>query len=134
MGLEGIQNLRVVITATKRDVERKTIAAKKRLGFGIYRRAIFRSPVDSGYFRLCWNLSAGAPNRNTPSKGLESYPPPDVASALAKIANMKLEDDVFVCNAAEYAIYLENGHSKQAPAGVLGLSVLEELEAFRRVA
>jgi hypothetical protein len=82
-----------------------------------------RSPVDTGMFRLNWLGSVGTPNtsthNNTQKVAAGSRPNGAELANLAPALSAKLGKDVYITNNVKYAGKLENGHSKQAPAGVL---------------
>lgn len=83
-------------------------------------RVVVRSPVDTGRFRSNWFYSRGGPTSDTTAQtGVTSVNGADVVSG-------KAAGDVFyIQNNLPYAWALERGHSKQAPAGMVGLTVLE---------
>lgn len=90
----------------------------------IFRRVIMRSPVDTGRFRGNWMPSEGEasnfldPNTMDKSGG----------AAVAKCAALIPTDrgGVFrLANNLPYAKKLEEGYSKQAPVGMVTLTVIE---------
>jgi hypothetical protein len=69
-----------------------------------------RTPVDTGRARANW-----IPSLNSPSKAkVEPNQKIDVSSVLA---TYKVKDTVFISNNLPYIRRLNEGHSKQAPAG-----------------
>lgn len=101
--------------------------------------ALFRrSPVDTGRFRASWRIAFGAPDLSA-----EAFRPKTEESrararaeeeplrnaGLDKALIAKFGVDVWFTNSVEYALILEDGHSKrQAPLGVLSQS-FEEVKA-----
>lgn len=90
----------------------------------VYDELILRSPVGTGRFRANWIYSEMSPARGTvavsgttasPSSAPES---PDVSAA-------GMGQVHFITNNLPYAYRLETGHSKQAPSGMVGLTVLK---------
>lgn len=83
-----------------------------------------KSPVDTGQFRANWLISIGAPDPST-----EQGPSPAFAAkssaALASYAAQEGFPVVYLQNNLPYANRLENGWSKQAPDGMVGLTVAE---------
>jgi hypothetical protein len=84
-------------------------------------RVISRSPVDTGRFRANWNASVGAPNyATTPSVEQERG-----MTEAQKALTLPVGGITFLSNGLPYAQALEYGHSKQAPGGMVRLTILE---------
>lgn len=88
------------------------------------------SPVDTGNFRGNWFGSIltafkGDPNaqifQTTTTVGITRGTPPTALeqSHLSPALRAKFGQTVYITNNLNYAQSLENGHSKQAPSGVL---------------
>lgn len=87
------------------------------------------SPVDTGFFRSQWAFSINdePPRQHVdPPEDGGAVPPPDVASITAA----GLGDRVFIFNPTRYARALENGHSAQAPNGMVKLVMLDLKAAY----
>jgi len=95
-----------------------------RVTLDVFGRVIKRSPVDTGRFRGNWQFSVGAPASGTldnlDRSGTESVR--KIASGIPKDAAGKV---YYLVNNLAYARALENGHSGQAPHGMIGLTVME---------
>ena len=99
-------------------------------------KIILRSPVDTGMFRGNWQITQGSPPAypvNTPDK---------VGSVTIDRAKEAIPHDAaglvyYIANNVHYGIYLERGHSAQAPphaaGSVVGLSVLEFQTVVNRI-
>lgn len=100
-------------------------------------RIIVRSPVDTGRFRANWRLGVGASPSGTTEATDKTGDGANAAIAAALPANATAQI-LFLSNNLAYSWALEMGHSKQAPAGMVGLTVLEFApivdEAVRKVA
>lgn len=84
-----------------------------------------KTPVDTGNARASWNTSLNEPvYREQPAIGH-----PGNASA---VAGMTKPEVVYVTNSAEYISALENGHSKQAPQGMVALTIAEVEAKYSR--
>lgn len=71
------------------------------------------SPVDTGYFINSWQAQAnGAPAAREGFEGPNAGAGADAATIFSGVGGT-----VSLVNTAEYAPYLANGHSPQAPAG-----------------
>jgi hypothetical protein len=117
---------------------------------------IEKTPVDTGFCRASWSISInslpGYVIRNPRDDGGESlaklskrarksFAGPsaaeggkfssDPAYVMSALVPAKIGDVVYIYNPVVYAQRLEHGHSKQAPAGMVGVT-LAELEAKHR--
>jgi len=88
-------------------------------------RVIPRTPVDTGRARANWQVAyfgAAVPQMwHTFDRGGAAT----IARELAKLKNLKPFQNVRISNALPYAIPLERGHSRQAPAGMLAITLAE---------
>lgn len=102
------------------------------------RRIVLRSPVDTGRFRGNWRLSVSAPDTTT-----TTATDPTGAGLLARgrafVQRLRLRDDAIIANSLPYAATIEyggypnpskgtktvGGFSRQAPQGVVGVTVAE---------
>ncbi len=85
---------------------------------------VLKSPVDTGRFRANWVMGVGAINRAT-SPALDKSGGVAI-SRIAEQMQTQPEGAVFyITNSLPYAKALEYGHSDQAPAGMVRLTVVE---------
>lgn len=82
---------------------------------------LLASPVDTGRFRGNNIVSIGAP---VYTASAEADPKSDetFARGLSVMTGLEPYTQVFIQNNLVYAVPLEDGHSKQAPAGIYGVS------------
>lgn len=110
---------------------------QKRLAVRLHQYIVFRNsqmpnhPVDTGWARANWGCSLGKPKTGTigryPGKGNTSNIPIfDLTSVLAKARPFGI---IWIYNNVPYILELENGHSKQAPEGMLE-GALNDLQIF----
>lgn len=91
---------------------------------------IERSPVDTGRFKSNWQAGVGAINRAT-----GDAPGSDAKGRTAlAIATWKPGQTIYLTNNLPYANRLENGYSKQSPAGMVRLTVQEYGEYLKKAA
>lgn len=109
----------------------------------IHDGCVERTPVDTGRARAGWTLSVGEPSEYTPPtpnvpSGTKpgNGTPTDPQFAQAPAADVSAIDGttpVFIMNNVEYIQFLEEGHSQQAPNGMVRLTmqaVSAEIEAL----
>lgn len=102
--------------------------ARRKIALDLFRRVIERSPVDTGRFRANWQTTVGERARGTRElfdNGSAALAGPSAAEALAVITGAPVSGDLWLANNLPYAVPLENGHSPQAPEGMVLLSMLE---------
>lgn len=109
----------------------------KRMGMlksTVYRRATAeiwndvtgRTPVATGRARSSWNIATGSPDPSWPDEGYgESgvtvyFDPPSLPASLKDVDGTKV---VWITSNLPYIEPLEHGHSKQAPTGMVMISV-----------
>lgn len=105
----------------------------KKISLEVYNRVTEKSPVDTGRFKGNWMVGIGKSSEET----LGVHTPGD-----AKAENLRQEAVIYsisklamvhVSNNLDYALKLENGSSKQAPAGMVGITVQEVETHFKNV-
>ncbi|UYW33627.1 HK97 gp10 family phage protein [Methylorubrum extorquens] len=96
-------------------------------------RVVMRSPVDTGRFRANWQYGVGQPNP-TVLEAVDKDGATSIARISAGAATARLGDVIYLSNSLPYALRLEAGWSKQAPAGMVGLTVAEFQAAVNRSA
>lgn len=115
--------------AKKLDIKKSTVVKKVVLDLwtGITRR----TPVDTGRARANWFVTQGAPtdrvdlHEGAKTGGVAAPDQPDVGEITG-------DEPVFIINNLPYIEALENGHSKQAPAGMVKLAIQAEQAALDR--
>lgn len=111
------------------------VTVVKKIGLDLFRRIIEKTPVDTGRARASWTIAIAIPDRTVAALG--SYPEyqsgagPGVAMAASTLNGLAPGEyqPVWISNNLPYIAALENGHSQQAPSGMVSLSIAEtELE------
>jgi hypothetical protein len=109
----------------------------------IFRRVIFKTPVDLGGARANWQASIGSPASGTLDT-VDKDGNATVAKANAVIAAAKSGDTIYLANNLEYIVKLEDGgypdgpktvggFSRQAPAGMVALTVQEFAQVVNQI-
>jgi hypothetical protein len=105
----------------------------RKLSLDLFTRIVLRSPIDTGRFRGNWQLAIG----QMPEGVLElddKTGAATIAAAQAVSLDIKAGDIIYLINNLPYANRLENGWSKQAPAGMVGLAIAELDQAVNKAA
>ncbi len=96
----------------------------RKISLELFKRVILKSPVLTGRFRANWQVAIGS----IPSGTLELNDKTGTATiskVQATAMQVKAGQVITLCNNLAYALPLEFGHSKQAPNGMVRLTVLE---------
>lgn len=114
----------------QQEVPEKANLVKRRVALQILNGVVTKSPVDTGRFRSNWQVTLGLPARGE-VEGVRSAE--DVLSTgVSVIAQSKPGETVWLTNNVPYALPLEEGHSEQAPSGVVAVTVAEVETQFGR--
>lgn len=106
--------------------EKRTIL----LGLRLRRRLAKNTPLRYGRHQASWNLSANSPDRTV--KPLDYYNPSGaVEDGNVDVADFRLGGTLIVSNWAPFIKWLDDGHSRQRPAGIVDLT-LNEVRAETR--
>ena len=106
------------VAAAKGDLNK----AARAVAFDLYNRLLIRSPVLTGRFRGNWQIGLNAvPGGVIAVEGIGQT----AIEAQAKVGSFKIGDTINMTNNLPYAVALELGHSGQAPAGVVRITVKE---------
>lgn len=87
----------------------------------IYRGIVEKTPVDTGRARGNWHISVGNPDPYT----RETKTRTPLPSEYKKVEQAKPEDTIYIQNNLPYIKRLEYGSSKQAPQGMVRLTMQE---------
>lgn len=85
----------------------------------LFGNVILMSPVDTGMFRGNWRTATGSPN----GQNIDKVRSPAQVELEIKLNIGVLGNVTFFSNSLPYALPLENGSSKQAPAGMVAIQV-----------
>lgn len=127
--------LREFADATKRNL-RQTVQG---VSLELATRIVMKSPVDTGRFRGQWRVSVGQPDTRTDAP-FDKQPlgsPPSAALFADwqdELGAVTFRSNVWITNSLPYARRLEyEGWSKQAPSGMVRVSVAEYAEIIDKV-
>ena len=102
--------------------EAKVELAIRKIALDVFTEVILMSPVDTGRFRGNWQVAIG----NIPTGTVQIDDKAGTATlgkVQAEALQLKAGQAIFLVNNLPYAQELEYGHSKQAPGGMVRLTV-----------
>jgi hypothetical protein len=99
----------------------------KKIAYDIFTRVVFKTPVDTGAARANWLASVGTFVGPKPNTGNVDPEATHTTLEIAKIVDtFTLQSkNLYLANNLPYILPLENGHSKQAPSGMVALTLQE---------
>lgn len=114
-------DLRKISTERKSDMEKIVRASSFQLGANV----IVMSPVDEGRFRNNWNSSINSIDDST-DRGLQESGTGSIGQLESKVSSVDIGATFNFSNSLPYANRIEyDGHSKQAPDGVVRVAILQ---------
>ncbi|MBH3360447.1 HK97 gp10 family phage protein [Pseudomonas guariconensis] len=99
--------------------------------FFVGQRLVTMSPIDTGRFRSNWQLTAGAPAVGE----IEEIQSADETLDRLFLAagDLSAGEVAYIVNNLPYAVPLEYGHSTQAPAGMVRVTIADFQNIVNRV-
>lgn len=113
-------------------VEGQALLVFKKVGMELLSRIVLKTPVDTGRARGNWVVSIG--ERDYVERDVTDKQGGNTIMAEGgKVTALTDLRTIWVQNNLAYIGSLEDGHSKQAPAGMVAVSIAEVESMFRRV-
>jgi hypothetical protein len=107
------------ITRTVQAVARSAERVIKRLGFEIQGELIRKTPVDTGWARANWVVSIGTPHTGVVGSREAVSQAGQIAGQGRLLVYRLNQGQIWISNNVPYIGKLNEGHSKQAPAGYI---------------
>ncbi len=125
--------MRITPAQAQAKLRKRADQALRALVLEASKRIVLRTPVRTGRARGNWHLASGSPDLST-TESTDRTGGRTLTTILTKLEGMKGGDTIFLTNALPYIIPLEHGSSKQAPAGMVKITVAELQPLAREVA
>lgn len=95
-----------------------------------------RTPVDTGRARANWHASVRAPDTSTDPEATNADVPNVTRTNMKRLGRWDAHRGIpgYVANGLPYVGALENGHSTQAPNGMVRLAIRNLSPTVRRIA
>ncbi len=107
-------------------------ALVRRVALAVDTAVVLRTPVDTGRARANWQVNIGSPavgevaTPGSPDQGSATA----LTAAQSTIATYKGQGNIHITNNVPYIGKLNEGHSRQAPAGFVEAAVVAGIEAI----
>ena len=97
----------------------------KKVALDLLSGVVKKTPVDTGRARASWKVGVGSLDPTVAAEG--SGPPADavIGAGESKIEAQKDPQRTWITNSLPYIGALENGHSNQAPQGMVAVTAAE---------
>jgi hypothetical protein len=104
------------------------------IGMTALKGVVLKTPVDTGRARGNWIVTKGQPSNQT-FKKVDKAGGPTIQKGNDQIQSYdhQKHNQIIIQNNLPYANRLENGWSKQAPQGMVALTLNEVMQQFREV-
>lgn len=96
----------------------------RKVALEMFTRVVIKSPVDEGRFKSSYVVSIDTIPTGIPDT-IDKSGAPSFARIKAAVLDLKAGHVITMCSNLEYARPLEYGHSKQAPNGMVRLTIAE---------
>jgi len=96
------------------------------------RGVIYGSPKDTSRFLANNNFSVNKPDESYDPEKRDPTRTQTLANARMAMASLRYGDVFYIVNTTPYGIFLEHGHSKQAPQGIFRLAANNAREYANR--
>lgn len=111
-----------MIKAAKILTEDQTVLFQKKIALEVLKGVVEMSPVKEGRFRGNWQLGLDSiPTSEIPMPEAKDRDP--FIAGLGAIGPLRFGQVVWISNNVPYAQKLEEGHSKQAPIGMVKVTL-----------
>jgi hypothetical protein len=102
--------------------EQATIIFRK-IALDLDTRVVLGTPVDTGRARGNWYPSINEPSQDVNMEKFDKSGGMAIGAITATTLGAKLGDVIWLTNNLPYILPLENGHSKQAPEGMVDVNL-----------
>jgi hypothetical protein len=111
---------------------RKLTQVGRKVALELFKRVIYKTPVDTGRARANWQVTIGAQAGGTVELNDKSGGA-TMSKATAASAGFKAGDTIYLTNNLPYIRRLEEGSSQKAPAGMVALTVQEFAQIVNQI-
>jgi hypothetical protein len=108
----------------------KVVLMHKKMGLEALRRVVMKTPVDTGRARGNWQVQIGEPAL-VMQDSFDKTGSDTIQIGAAQLANLKAYEVIYLTNNVPYIIFLEEGSSKQAPYGMVKMTIDELAGMFK---
>ncbi len=109
----------------------EVVSVQKKIALEALKRIVLKTPVDTGRCRGNWQVNLTTPGEGFDPEQFDKSGSGSLSNGMAVITSVKKPFQIiWISNNVPYVIYLEDGTSKQAPRGMVSLTVEELRQMF----
>ena len=108
--------------------------ATRKIALELHNSIVEKTPVDTGRARASWMIQLDSPSEAVPPPGEYGRDNGRTREQQRVLKQLKDEDpyhEIWISSNLEYIEFLENGSSKQAPVGMVAVSLAEQEAAVQ---
>lgn len=113
---------------TEDILPRAYFVVARRIALDTLQGVVSLTPVDTGRAQGNWQLTVGELSDEVFDTGRSQGA--IMNEAVGELAKMGLDDTIWISNNLEYVIFLEKGHSKRAPRGMVAVTLTQIAAQF----
>lgn len=106
-------------------IERGLTKLQREITLAIWSAVTIGTPVDTGRARAGWIATVGKPSEFITPAGKHQ------GAAQPELSNLRPGDTSYIVNNVHYIVYLNEGHSQQAPAKFVERAIRNVLAAYK---
>ncbi|MGO4326737.1 HK97 gp10 family phage protein [Cupriavidus sp. 2TAF22] len=95
----------------------------RKVGLDLLSSLVLKSPVDTGRFRGNWQVQYALAPKTLDL--VDRAGTSTISAAALDLSHLQVGETVYLINHLPYAVPLEYGHSQQAPAGMVRITLTE---------
>jgi len=115
----------MTVEEAKAILRNRSNQAVRMLAFEALSRIVLRTPIDTGRARGNWNVGVGNPDHGVNLVGFDKAGTGTINRGQAVLAAAAPDQTLYITNSLPYILPLEHGHSGQAPAGMVMVTLAE---------
>lgn len=123
---DSFREFRLQIDKEMQDLHDRVVELTRIIALDAYSSVREKTPIDTGFARNSWFVDLGGESRS--SNGGSDTTQQDVD----RIKDSRPFQAITIANGAEYIGALEDGHSRQAPSGMVAVTISELESKYRR--
>lgn len=108
---------------TQNALKKTVLTVQKKVAFQLLDGIINMTPVQTGRARGNWQVALGTPNVSMDWEKKDRSGGGTIAAGSVVISSLQDYGTIYLTNNLPYILPLENGHSRQAPAGMVQVSL-----------
>lgn len=114
-----------------KQIDQVIILVQKKVAFQLLEGIVNMTPVDTGRARGNWMVTIGSPSTEVKTETYDKVGAGTIAAGRSTIESLTTLGAIYLTNNLPYILPLENGSSKQAPGGMVQVTLDRVASQFR---